>query len=64
MIIEYRIAVLKNYGSIRYHPKRDLDHAEKGVEDSYRDFRRNGGHIIGTEAWIETRTVTEWEKTT
>ena len=63
MTVEYRIAVLKNYGSIRYHPKRDLAHATKGVDNSYRDFRRNK-NPDGMEAWIETRTVTEWEKTT
>ena len=60
MSAEYRLVVDKGY-VVKTYPKRDEAHALLGVEHAYRDFRRSGR--VG-EAWIETRTVTEWEKTT
>lgn len=60
MTVEYRLVVDKGH-SIQRYPKRDLAHAEKGVEDSVRDFQRQkNGYLM--RAWVETREVTEWEK--
>jgi hypothetical protein len=56
--VEWRLIVDKGY-AIASHPKRDREHAEKGVDDAFRDFdRMTGGDSM--DAYIETREVTEW----
>ena len=64
MSAEYRLVVDKGY-VVKTYPKRDEAHALLGVEHAYRDFGRYGSDgRLHLTAWIETRTVTEWEKTT
>lgn len=57
---EYRLVVDKGYQINRYD-KRDLVHAEKGRQDAIRDFGRYE-NSTGMSAWIESRTVTDWER--
>ena len=57
--VEYRLVVDKGYVVSRY-PKRDLEHAEKGVEDAIRDAALQvHGH---QDIYIETREITKWER--
>ena len=56
---EYRLVVDKGYHVGRYL-KRDAEHAEKGVKDAIRDAGRHPEH---QDIYIETRTITEWERT-
>jgi len=63
MSAEYRLVVDKGF-VVKTYPKRDEAHALLGLEHAYRDFGRYGSDGRVGEAWIETRTVTEWEKTT
>lgn len=60
-MIEYRLCVDRDISDrVDHYPKRDLTHARQGVKDAYRDFGRLSGP--NAEAWIESRTVTEWEE--
>lgn len=63
MKTEYRLAIHK-HGQISYSPKYDLEHAEKGLADSIRDFERYSEELSQDfDAWVETRKVEEWGKT-
>ena len=63
MATEYRLVVNKGYVRVTYS-KRDWAHAEIGVNHSFRDFQRYDDIPVdnsGWDAWIETRTVTDWQ---
>ena len=60
MTAEWRLVIDKGHVT-RTYAKRNLEHAEKGLADSCRDSKRRRTGSDWT-AWIETRTVTEWEK--
>ena len=60
---QYRLVVDIPGRRRTYIRKRDLAHAVKGVEDSFRDFGRYT--TVRTEdwdAWVETRSVGDWER--
>ncbi len=61
MKTKYRLVVDRGF-SVSFYAKRDLEHAEEGVKDSYRDFKLHGDKATDWEAWIETSEVGKWEK--
>ncbi len=61
MRTRYRLVVDRLF-SMSFYDKRDLEHAQKGVEDAYRDFELQGRKAMDWSAWIETMEATEWEK--
>ena len=62
MTVEYRL-VVKRWDRVTRFPKRDLAHAEKGLDDMVDDFLNLQSSYVGAnaEAWIERREVGKWE---
>ena len=56
---EYRLCVERPHIPSRYG-KRDLKHAEKGLRETVEHYEQLGMPVV--EAWIETRSVTEWRR--
>lgn len=59
---EYRLVVDKGYQTKVYPKTRGLEQAQKGLLDAFRDFGRYKDSTR-MDAWIESRTVTDWERT-
>lgn len=57
---EYRLVAVLPNGWRKTWPKRDLEHAKKGLADFRRDQERNN-YYSKAVPWIERREVTAWE---
>ena len=58
---EYMLVVVDSYGGKHYTEKRDRAHARTGLQHALRDRERSPFYKDG-DAWIESRTVSGWEK--
>ena len=57
---EYRLCV-QRYGHTARYGKRDLAHAQKGLDETIAHWDKLSHTPPDAEVWIETRSVTEWK---
>jgi len=59
--LEFLLVVVDSFGGKHYTEKRDREHANTGLKHAIRDRERSPFYRDG-DAWIESRTVSGWEK--